>query len=127
MKIRCECGHVICDQTDSLPYKCDLLPDDGYWDNIHQPIVDGILDFVKAIAEDDRSGWLSRHFGAGYPQTLDDSSVISDFIAARMSLGPTAYQCVECGMMLIPNPNSNGYLGFKPIGDDWAGALSWRK
>lgn len=127
MKIRCDCGHVISDGTDSLSYKCELLPDDGYWDNVHQPIVDGILDFAASVAAGDRDGWLSRHFGDGYPRDLDDPSVISDFIGARISRGPTAYQCTECGMILIPKPSGHGYLGFKPVDDDWGNALSWRK
>ena len=27
MKIRCECGHIIVDQSDNLPYKAHLIPD----------------------------------------------------------------------------------------------------
>ena len=126
MKIRCDCGHVISDSTDGLPYKCDLLPDDGYWDNVHEPIVQGVLDFAQAIASGDRDGWLARHFGVGYPRDLDDESVISDFIAALTSRGPTAYQCTECGSILIPKRDGTGYLGFRPVDDDWRDALSWR-
>ncbi len=127
MKIRCDCGHVISDTTDSLVYKCDLLPDDGYWENIHEPIVRGILDFASAIATGRRDEWLGQYFGPEYPRDLDDESVISDFIAARISLGPTAYQCTACGMILIPKPSGNGYTGFSPIDDDWKNILSWRR
>ena len=127
MKIRCDCGHVISDTTDSLPYKCELLPDDGYWENIHEPIVRGILDFASAMVKGCREEWLAQYFGAGYPRDLDDESVISDFIAARMSLGPTAYQCTDCGMILIPKRSGNGYAGFSPVDDDWKNILSWRR
>jgi hypothetical protein len=27
MKFRCKCGHVIKDQTDNLPYKAEIIPD----------------------------------------------------------------------------------------------------
>ena len=128
MKIRCDCGHVIRDQTDSLPYKCDLLPDDGYWDNIHEPLINAMADFARSIADDDRDGWLKRHgFGEQYPRDLDDASVISDFLSGLMTNAPTAYQCTECGMVLIPKKNGEGYLGFRPVDDDWGNALSWRK
>ena len=126
MKMRCDCGHVISDTTDSLPYKCDLLPDDGYWENIHEPIVRGVLDFASAIASGHRDEWLRRYFGAGYPRDLDDESVISDFIAARISLVPTVYQCTNCGMILIPKRSGDGYAAFCPVDDDWKNILSWR-
>jgi hypothetical protein len=127
MKIRCDCGHVIRDQTDSLPYKCDLLPDDGYWDHIHEPIIKAVVDFAQSVAKGDREGWLSRHFGNGYPRDLGDESVLSDLIAGLMTCAPTAYQCTECGNILIPKRDGSGYLGFQPLDDDWRDALSWRK
>jgi hypothetical protein len=128
MKIRCECGYVISDTSDNLPYKCGLLPDNGYWENVHEPIVRGIVDFVKAIATGKRDEWLSKHFGAGYPRDLDDESVISDFLAARMSLGPTAYQCTNCGMILIPKLSPKmGYAGFSPVDEEWKNILAWRR
>jgi hypothetical protein len=127
MKIRCDCGHVISDSTDSLPYKCDLLPDDGYWDNIHQPILDSVLDYARCVAAGDREGWLSRNFAENYPRDSKDESILSDLISAVMSRVPTAYQCTECGNILIPKRDGSGYLGFQPLDDDWRDALSWRK
>lgn len=125
MKIRCDCGHVIRDQADSLPYKCNLLPDDGYWDNIHEPIVKAVIDFASTVTTRDREGWLSRYFGDEYPRDLDDESMISDLIAGLMTRAPTAYQCTECGNILIPRPDGTGYLGFQPLDVDWRSALSW--
>ena len=127
MRIRCDCGHVISDTTDSLRYKCDILPDDGYWDNIHQPIVEGVLAFVAAAKAGNRNEWIAQHFDDGYPRDLDDESVISDFIGARISRAPTAYQCTECGMILIPSTTNDGYAGFSPVDDDWHDVLAWRK
>ena len=127
MKIRCDCGDVISDTTNSLPYKCDLLPDDGYWENIHEPIVKGMVEFVSAIATGKRDEWLDKYFGTGYPRDVNDESVVSDFIGARMSLGPTAYQCTTCGMILIPKSAGKGYAGFAPVDDEWRNILSWRK
>jgi hypothetical protein len=127
MKIRCDCGNVISDTTDSLPYKCNLLPDDGYWDHVHEPIVRGILDFASAIRTGNRDDWLDRYFGSGYPRDLDDKSVISDFVAARVLRAPTAYQCTACGMLLIPKVTGDGYAGFSPVDEDWHDIFSWRK
>ncbi|WP_425395988.1 hypothetical protein [Aeoliella sp.] len=127
MKLRCDCGNVISDSTDNLPYKCNLLPDDGYWDNIHQPIVQGVLDFATAIQKGTKEEWLTKYFGEGYPRDLDDASVISDLVGTQLSRGPTAYQCAECGMILIPSTTKNGYAGFAPVDDDWHDVLAWRK
>ena len=129
MKIRCDCGHIISDGTDHIPYKCKLLPDDGVWENVHEPIVQGLLDFTRSIASSDREGWISRHFGKGYPSDIDNESLVSDFIAARMLRGPTAYQCTECGMVLIPKRNGDGYAGFSPVdqADVWRDIFSWRE
>jgi len=129
MKIRCDCGHVISDSTDHLPYKCELLPDDGTWENVHEPIVQGLLDFAQSIAPGDREGWLSRHFGEGYPRDIDNESILSDFIAARLLRGLTAYQCTVCGMVLIPKRNGDGYAGFSPVDEVgvWRDIFSWRK
>ena len=127
MKIRCDCGHIIRDQTDSMPYKCDLLPDDGYWDNIHEPFIKAVVDYARSVASGDRDGWISRHFGDEYPRDLDDESALSDLLSALMSRAPTAYQCTECGNVLIPKRDGSGYLGFQPLDDDWGNAFSWRK
>ena len=127
MKFRCECGHVIRDQTDDLPYKCDLLPDAGYWDNIHQPIVKFAADLAAAIADDDRDGWITRTFGSDYPRNLDNASMLSDLLAATMTRAVTAHQCTECGCLYISRSANDGFHCFRPVDDDWRGAISWRK
>ena len=76
-----------------------------------------MLEFAKSIADGERDGWLSRHFGEGCPRDLDDKSVISDFICARTSMGPTAYQCTECGSIFMPNSDGEGFAMFKPVDD----------
>jgi hypothetical protein len=126
MKFKCECGHVIADQTDSLPYKCDLLPDDGTWDAFHWPIVLAMVEFAKSTANGDREGWLSRHFGTEYSRDLDDKSVISDLISGYMSRLRTMYQCTECGSLFIQKRLGGEFVMFKPADDDWHDILTWR-
>ena len=126
MKFQCKCGHLICDQTDSLPYKCDILPDDGWWDNFHWPIVLAMVDFANSIAAGDREGWLSRYFGSDYPRNLDDKSVVSDLIAAYTTKLRQIYQCTECGSLFIRKTLGGEFVMFKPVDEDWRDILTWR-
>ncbi len=125
MNFLCKCGHVIRDQTDSLTYKADLLPDNGGWDNFHEPIVKGILDFARSIAADDRKGWLSRNFGPDYPRDLDDEATVSDFLSRFECALRKIYQCTECGALFIEKSKGGEFVMFSPAGEDWKGILKW--
>ena len=45
MKIRCDCGNPIVDQTDALPYKAHLIPDQDWF-----TLLDAIDDAIETIA-----------------------------------------------------------------------------
>lgn len=47
MKISCRCGAIIVDQTDDLPHKAYLIPDQvwsGMWDAIDSEVIDPVAD-----------------------------------------------------------------------------------
>lgn len=125
MKFRCECGHIIRDQTDSLPYKCDILPDDRTWDAFQWPIVLAMVDFAKSTASGDREGWFSRHFGPEYPRDLNDESIVSDLISGHMSKLRSMYQCTECGSLFIQKTLGGEFVMFKPVDEDRQNILTW--
>ncbi|MFO0797058.1 MAG: hypothetical protein U0804_06240 [Gemmataceae bacterium] len=85
MKIGCHCGAVIVDQTDDLPYKGYLIPDEDFYavfdaldDQVINPVAGGSLDREAAYH-------LARRI-IGRP-------------ARRM------WQCVACGRLYIDDHN----------------------
>ncbi len=88
MKFRCQCGNVISDNTDFIPYKARLVADED-WEK-----------FEEACAK-----WKS------------DAPVKERDIAGREvnRLSRTIYQCMECGILWTER--SGRVMFFKP-GDE---------
>ncbi|MBK7382556.1 MAG: hypothetical protein IPI81_04365 [Flavobacteriales bacterium] len=88
-KLRCNCGHVIVDQTDDLPYKAEIVPDQNYG-----AIFDAVTDSV--CKEDTSSGQADAFTGVWIANTK------------RM------YQCEVCGRILIQTGSGDRYMSFLP-------------
>ncbi len=85
MKIGCQCGEVIVDQTDDLPYKGHLVPDEEWFanydaldDEVIDPLAEGRLDKKAAyrlarlvVARSSRLMWQCRVCGRLYIDGLD--------------------------------------------------------
>jgi hypothetical protein len=84
VKIGCHCGSTIVDQTDDLPYKGHLVPDQEWYDNfdridnLFESIIDGRMDRKEANRK------VSRLFSE----------------AVRLM-----WQCRECGRLYIDAPD----------------------
>ena len=91
-KLRCDCGHVIVDQTDDLPYKAEVIPDQN-----HNEI------FEKCVSN--RRSGLST----------DD---IDGLIGVWNGNTKTMYQCEACSRLLLQVGSENKYASFLPEGDD---------
>jgi hypothetical protein len=79
MKMHCECGAIITDQTDDLPYKAYFVPDQdwiGFTDAIDQ--------IVSAVA----TGNMTTH---------DAEAAVS---RVHLTKSRTMYQC-KCGRLLV--------------------------
>jgi hypothetical protein len=126
MKFRCECGHVIYDQTDRLPYKASLLPNQS-WARFQAPIYKALTEFAQALSNGTRDGWIVRYFGPAYPRDLDDESVISDFMGRYFGRLRAVYQCEQCGAIFIEKVPGAPFVMFRPTDDDWRGILAWRE
>lgn len=111
-KLDCRCGHVITDQTDSLPYKASLLRDEvenEFWDEVHRelkPLVEAAESGDKAAIAD-ALGQLSPSFSAA--DKLQDR--ISSLYIQRMS---TAYECQNCGRLWVQKQNSETFVSYIP-------------
>jgi hypothetical protein len=97
MKIGCHCGATVFDQTDDLPQKAHLIPDQA-WNAIHDAIDDEVIDPVA-------DGSLERE--AAYHR------------ARRIIGGPSRrmWQCVTCGRLYIDDHNYQ-LRCFVPAGEE---------
>ncbi|WP_054971722.1 hypothetical protein [Paenibacillus sp. A3] len=82
MKIRCECGGIIVDQTDSLPYKGHLISDQDWFD---------FLDAIDRAIE--KSG----------PTDKDKERAAMSIRRLAVHLTKLIYQCTNCGRLYVTN------------------------
>ncbi|WP_163855513.1 hypothetical protein [Paenibacillus elgii] len=82
MKIRCECGGIIVDQTDSLPYKGHLISDQDWFD---------FLDAIDRAIE--KSG----------PTEKDKERAAMSIRRMAVHLTKLIYQCTSCGLLYVTN------------------------
>lgn len=80
MKIECNCGALICDQTDALPHKAHFVPDQHWFQ---------VLDAIDAAIEQ-----------AG-PHRVDREAACMKIRHLLGNLSRTAWQCAECGRIYI--------------------------
>lgn len=95
MWIRCKCGNIIRDITDSIPYKGYIISDKEYYKMLD------LADEMIESAEKNREA-LAMTFRTN----------IGSYIRLK-----TIFQCKECGRMLIENEN-NQYCSFTPDEQD---------
>ncbi|MDW3649516.1 MAG: hypothetical protein R8P61_20770 [Bacteroidia bacterium] len=120
MKIRCECGHIIVDQSDNLPYKAHLIPDtqmEGIFEGAAK-----LSDFIEAIGKGKRSDWIEENFGEEYPKELTNTAIISDLIMSKLKTR-NMYQCESCGRVLIEK-SVGAFEFFYPEGKEAKGILN---
>jgi hypothetical protein len=80
MKMRCECGKIITDQTDYLPYKAHFICDQDWF---------GVFDAIDQIVSD---------VGAGR-MTVDDAQTAVR--RTHVTRSRHMYQCSTCGRLLV--------------------------
>ena len=114
MKIRCECGHIIVDQTDDLPYKAHLIPD-TQMEHLFEGTTE-LSDFIEAIGKGKRSEWIEKKFGEDYPKELSNSTILSDLIMSKLKTR-NMYQCERFGRVLIEK-SAGAFEFFNPEGEE---------
>jgi hypothetical protein len=80
-KLGCICGHIIADNTDSIPYKGNLLKDqdsERFWD----AAAAGLAALVGAVKSGRREKWIDQHFLSEYPRNVNDEAVYRNFCPA---------------------------------------------
>ncbi|WP_339471122.1 hypothetical protein [Pseudomonas sp. EL_65y_Pfl1_R83] len=120
-KLGCKCGHVITDQTDSLPYKASLLRDEvenEFWEEVH-----GELKSFVAAAESGDKVAIAEKFGELTPllsATDELQGRISSIYIHRMS---TAYECQNCGRLWVQRDASERFVYYVPEKGAYAAIL----
>lgn len=116
-KLGCECGSVIYDQTDFIPYKGSIIRDQDD-ERVYDGIAADVAAFIEAVAQGRRDEWIGGYFRRGYPP-VDDESVVADIIARHvLKRRLTVYQCTGCGRIKIQEGSrSNMFSSFSP--DEW--------
>ncbi|MDQ2772629.1 MAG: hypothetical protein M3Y54_19260 [Bacteroidota bacterium] len=117
-KLGCECGHIIVDQTEDLPYKADYIPDKLVF-SVHEEAIHAIGLFVEAITNNSREMWIANFFDADYAAlNLTNEQIISDLSGRFYSaIRRTMYQCENCGRIHIQKRNTNYFSSFLPETD----------
>jgi hypothetical protein len=117
-KLGCICGHVIRDQTDSIPYKARFIRDQD--DEAHSDYIEIVNTFIEAIKVNKRTQWITNYFSATYPTTLSDASVIADIISGYdLNFQSILYQCENCGRVKIQVQDKNLFSSFAPEDNDF--------
>lgn len=94
MKITCSCGEILVDQTDYLPYKAHIIPDQHYF---------GLLEAIDDAIEN--SG----------PSPSDKDAAVMRVRNLIGKIKRWAWQCRVCGRLFVDGPPlSNTVYQFVP-------------
>jgi hypothetical protein len=96
MKIACKCGEIIRDQTDGLPWKGHLIPDQEWHPLLNA--IDGIIDDTKA-------GLLQGAAACMYLRRA-----VNSLRKALNSASKLVYQCGRCGRIFIFERNDPAHI-----------------
>jgi hypothetical protein len=105
MKIDCPCGGVIYDQTDNLPDKAHLIPDQEWF---------AVLDAIDVVIDKAMAG---------------RSDADTAYIAIRCLLGTAArhvYQCRTCGRLFVGDRERRLHP-FAPASDKIPKEMLWSR
>jgi len=103
LKLRCECGHVIVDQTDGLPFKAHIrsdLNDAAYLDGLTREVERIVRRFSEA-APSQRETQLTRD--------LQELGMVGTHLETW------GYECQQCGrLLLLMPPGADGVRSYRP-------------
>ncbi len=124
-KLKCNCGHIIADQSNNLPFRADYLPNKSSED-FSRDIVKILESFNQAKDNKQKDNWISENFTVPpYPLDLPDQEMVWDLIHnSFVEKTGTIYQCDVCGRILIQRGHTDNFISFKPETNDWQGILN---
>jgi len=100
-KLRCPCGHVIADNTDSIPYKARILPDENeaaFFGRFEEALR-ALLEVSSAPA---RERWLARFGFGSLPASVTSVEMCLDLVSSLLAeLSRDCYECTACGRLHV--------------------------
>ena len=114
-KLSCTCGHLIIDQSDSLPHKGWILKDTDH-DTVYNSIADECEMFVNAVVDGKRDAWLQQYFRGANTRDASHSDVFFHFVSALLRKHlREMFECSECGRLWVQKPGCiNEFVPFQP-------------
>lgn len=119
-KLGCQCGATIRDNTDSLPYKAELLKDIDRND-FFDWITEEIQSYLDAALNGEVAKWvLEKGYGSGYADlNLSHGHLLHDHIHTKFIMTKRdMYQCDSCGRIHIEKTENNRFASFVPDSDE---------
>ena len=115
-KMGCACGHVIRDQTDDLPYKATVLPDQRLH-SFFEWVTEETQSYVEAALAHAVGDWLlAKGYKADYVALkLRHGEVLYDHIANKYrELSRDVYQCTACLRLYVQRSGTQRFVAFSP-------------
>ncbi|GCE09498.1 hypothetical protein [Dictyobacter aurantiacus] len=107
MKFQCDCGHIIRDQTDYLPYKATFIPDEDE-EAVFGAVTRSLEAFIIARESGKQDDFLRVRFGEGYLQALTTHDILSDLLIELTRSARFIYECEICGRVFIQKQSEYG-------------------
>jgi hypothetical protein len=124
----CQCGHLIRDTTDNLPYKALFFADGDYAASFERHIT-FCAGLIQARDEGRQDEFITSHFGENYPKDLSVEDVVSDNVAGLLAaMGHLMYECENCGRLYLqPFLRKNQYVSYVPEGEVRGVLRPWKQ
>ncbi|HET8841453.1 MAG TPA: hypothetical protein VFN35_08295 [Ktedonobacteraceae bacterium] len=118
MRFLCSCGHIIRDQTNSLPCKARFTPDEDT-DDDSDHLATILEEFILAREAGKQQEFLASHFAEDYPQDLPLQSIINDLLTREINLSMRViYECEKCGRIFVEHHPAEARLAiYAPEGE----------
>ena len=122
-KFKCNCGNIISDTSDYLPYKAALIND-----KVEESFFEEVSSEAKSLMEASVSGnlekWKQKHYNDVGPWSLEPEEIFYSALSSIYLKHFTCiYECQECGRLWVQKKGSETFLPFLPESNKYEGIL----
>ena len=111
-KLGCTCGHIIRDQSDSLPYKGHVLKDQDQ-EAVLEGIASDVALYIKSLLGEDKGEWIAQF---PWLQGKENGAVIWGIMTQYCLKYPVdLYECENCGRLWVQKGvKAQGFVSYVP-------------
>jgi hypothetical protein len=122
-KLGCQCGNIISDNTDFIPYKARFIRDQD--STVLDKTIEDICSLREAYKSGQKEEWVKNRFGKNVDSDLrNDWLIMKTQLDNELNVEGTIYQCEKCGRIKIETPVVNHYASFVPEEENWKNILN---